>query len=153
MQDEIKNELSEIISDNVSADKQLLFSKILYLRQIEKFSHIPGMTLYHLARMFDFRFYGEGTTIDSGELLSTDTYYWIVKGKIEIRSGKNVIEEMNVYDVLGNFSFDVIEPETSTIHMAEDTICYILPGNKLSLLLFDYPEIAQAFLELNFEYV
>ena len=144
----IRDELKSII-ERESDEHHLLFSKIQYFRKSPHFNKIPGLELYYLAQRFDMISYGADAKISSEKIISKDLYFWIVTGAIEIRSDDGILRKLGPNDVLCNFSDDDVNLANSTIQTLEETICYGVEGDQLGLLLFDYPDIAQVFLELT----
>ncbi len=148
LQEETRDELNRII-ERESDEYHLLFSRIQYFRKSPHFNKIPGLELYYLAQRFDMISYETDAKISSEEIIAKDLYLWIVAGAIEIKSEDGILQKLGPNDVLCNFSDDDVNLAKSTIQTLEETICYGVEGDKLGLLLFDYPDIAQVFLELT----
>lgn len=146
--EETRDELNKII-ERESDEHHLLFSKIQYLRNSPHFKQIAGLELSYLARMFEMISYPADAEISSNEIVSKDLYQWIVTGTIELISEDGTKQKLGTNDVLCNFSDDDVELSDCTIKTLEETICYRVEGHRLGLLLFDYPDIAQVFLELT----
>ncbi len=146
--EEIRDELNRII-ERGSDEYHLLFSKIQYFRKLHHFRKISGIELYYLALRSEMIYYEADSEISSEEVISNDLYQWIVTGAIEIKSEDGTLKKLEANDVLCNYSDDDLELSNCTIKTVEQAICYRVEGEKLGLLLFDYPDIAQVFLELT----
>jgi len=146
--EETRDDLNKII-ERESDEHHLLFSKIQYFRNSPHFKQIPGLELYYLARKFDMISYTADTKISSDEVISKDLYLWIVTGAIEIKLDDGTLHKLGPNDVLCNFNDGDFNLSNCTIKTLKETVSYRLEGGKLGLLLFDYPDIAQVFLELT----
>jgi len=146
--EEIRDELRKIIERDTD-EHHLLFSKIQYFRKSAEFKKIPGLELYYLAHRFELVSYQAESEIPIDEVISRDLYFWIIKGSLGIRAEDGTIQQLGDKDVLCNFSDNDFDLSRCTINAMEDTLCYKLEGRNLGLLLFDYPDIAQVFLELT----
>jgi ATP:ADP antiporter, AAA family len=135
-----KHELDRIIL-GISGDEDMRIWKILFLKNIEVFSKIPGVILAELAESFEETTFRNGETVIAKENTGNTPIYIIVKGKLTFKDNREVILKEN--DIMGVTLVLDSDSYPSSIIASEDSLLYKIEKDKFYDMIASHYEMAQ----------
>ncbi|MEQ1797018.1 MAG: cyclic nucleotide-binding domain-containing protein [Lacibacter sp.] len=132
---------------NPSADKLLLFEKVLILKSLSLFTETPETILSELAPLLEEIEYEQGTPVfNEGDI--GDSMYVIYKGEVKIHKGNSTLAVLKEKEVFGELS--LLDSETRSASATCDTDCFLfkLDQDPFYELLEARPEIARGFIKI-----
>jgi CRP-like cAMP-binding protein len=130
-----------------SADKLLLFEKVLILKSLSLFDETPETILSELAPLLEEMEYEQGTPVfKEGDI--GDSMYVIYKGEVKIHKGNSTLAILKEKEVFGELS--LLDSETRSASATCDTDCFLfkLDQDPFYELLEARPEIARGFIKI-----
>ncbi len=132
---------------NPSADKLLLFEKVLILKSLSLFTETPETILSELAPLLEEMEYQQGTPVfNEGDI--GDSMYVIYKGEVKIHKGNSSLAILKEKEVFGELS--LLDSETRSASATCHTDCFLfkLDQDPFYELLEARPEIARGFIKI-----
>lgn len=121
--------------------------KVLFLKSIDLFRHIPGEDLVRVAQIT------EEMQLDEGEALLTegepgDSLYLIVAGKVRVEKSGKTITELGQRECVGEMSILDSEPRSATVRALEPVTVLKIEREDFYDLLNEKIEIAQGIIKV-----
>jgi ATP:ADP antiporter, AAA family len=135
-----KQELDRILIGN-AGDEDMRAWKILFLKNIEVFSKIPGVILAELAESFEETTFRRGETVISKDNTSNAPIYIIVKGKLTFEDNREVILKEN--DIMGVTLVLDSDSYPSSIIASEESLLYRIEKDKFYDMMSSHYEMAE----------
>lgn len=115
--------------------------KVLFLKNIELFSQIPGEDLAQIARITD------ELSLEDGEVVFQqgdpgDTLFFVVSGTVKVTRGQAVVATLGPKDVFGEMALLDSEPRSATITAAEDVQLLRIQRDDFHDILTEKAELA-----------
>jgi ATP:ADP antiporter, AAA family len=134
-----KQELDRILLG--AGDEDMRVWKILFLKNIEVFSKIPGIILAELAESFEEATFRNGETVIARENTGNTPIYVIVKGKLTFEDNREMILKEN--DILGVTLVLESDSYSSSIIASEESLLYRIEKDKFYDMMSSHYEMAQ----------
>ncbi|MDR3682344.1 MAG: DUF294 nucleotidyltransferase-like domain-containing protein [Geothrix sp.] len=132
----------------------LIDDAVRFLSQIPPFQFLEGPTLRELTQSLTMEFYPKGTVILQQDGPVSESLRIIQKGlvRISIRPKGSGDEEVSDYRERGE-TFGLVSlmggHQKTTIVAMQDTICYLLPKDRLNDLMSSHPAITEYLLQFH----
>jgi CRP/FNR family transcriptional regulator, cyclic AMP receptor protein len=132
---------------NPSADKLLLFEKVLILKSLRLFSETPETILSELAPLMEETEYQADTVIfNEGDI--GDCMYIIYKGQIKIHKRNVSLAVLTEKEVFGELSLLDSETRSASATCVTDCFLFKIDQEPFYELLEARPEIARGFIKI-----
>lgn len=123
-----------------------MFTELVeFLRGVPPFDALPDETLSDLAGSGQVEYFPKGARILSQGGQPVEFLYFIRSGSVEARKGKGAasfFEVLGPGDLFGSPEVIKATGVSADVVAREDTVCFLLPGETLSGLFSDHPEVA-----------
>ena len=121
--------------------------KILFLKKVALFEHIPPKDLAVIAQISVQETYPRSITIFEKDEQG-DALYLIVNGKVKIHHGENQLSELKSGDVFGEMAILDSEPRSASVTTKEETLLLKIHREDFAELLHEKPEIASGIIRV-----
>ena len=144
-----KDKVKQRFPDKFAGREEMIpiLEKIYFLKGVPLFSNLSGEELRPVAEMFREVSFERGTTIfvknDPG-----DSFYLILRGKVEVEGGGKEIAILKGGDFFGEMALLEYAPRTATIRTLDECDLLKLDRKDFSELLEEYPELAKGMLRV-----
>ncbi|MFL5728864.1 MAG: cyclic nucleotide-binding domain-containing protein [Cytophagaceae bacterium] len=135
-----KHELDRLLL-TAGGDEDMRVWKILFLKNIDVFSKIPGIILSELAESFEETTFRKGETVISKNNTSSAPIYIIVKGKLTFEDNREVVLKEN--DIMGVTLVLDSDSYPSSIIASEESLLYRIEKDKFYDMMSSHYEMAQ----------
>jgi CRP-like cAMP-binding protein len=125
----------------------LTIEKMLLLKAVSLFSHVPDPILFEIASIVKDETVLEGKTIIQKDDLG-DCMYIIASGRVRIHDGVNTIAWLGEKDVFGELALLDSEPRNASVTAVEETYLLRLDQNTFYELISDYPEVLRGIIRV-----
>lgn len=132
---------------NPSADKLLLFEKVLILKSLRLFSETPETILSELAPLMEETEYQADTVIFK-EADIGDCMYIIYKGQVKIHKKNVTLAVLTEKEVFGELSLLDSETRSASATCVTDCFLFKIDQEPFYELLEARPEIARGFIKI-----
>lgn len=132
---------------NPSADKLLLFEKVLILKSLRLFSETPETILSELAPLMEETEYQADTVIFK-EADIGDCMYIIYKGQVKIHKKQVTLAVLTEKEVFGELSLLDSETRSASATCVTDCFLFKIDQEPFYELLEARPEIARGFIKI-----
>lgn len=132
---------------NPSADKLLLFEKVLILKSLRLFSETPETILSELAPLMEETEYQADTVIFK-EADIGDCMYIIYKGQVKIHKKQVTLAVLTEKEVFGELSLLDSETRSASATCITDCFLFKIDQEPFYELLEARPEIARGFIKI-----
>ena len=132
---------------NPSADKLLLFEKVLILKSLRLFSETPETILSELAPLMEETEYQADTVIFK-EADIGDCMYIIYKGQVKIHKKHVTLAVLTEKEVFGELSLLDSETRSASATCVTDCFLFKIDQEPFYELLEARPEIARGFIKI-----
>lgn len=132
---------------NSSADKLLLFEKVLILKSLRLFSETPETILSELAPLMEETEYQAGTVIFNEDDIG-DCMYIIYKGQVKIHKKNVTLAVLTEKEVFGELSLLDSETRSASATCVTDCFLFKIDQEPFYELLEARPEIAKGFIKI-----
>jgi CRP-like cAMP-binding protein len=121
--------------------------KVLFLKTIDLFHHIPAEDLVRVAQIT------EEVRFDAGEVVMTegelgDSLYLIVAGRVRVEKGGKRVTELGERECVGEMAILDSEPRSATVSAEEPVVALKIEREDFSDLLREKGEIAQGIIKV-----
>jgi CRP/FNR family cyclic AMP-dependent transcriptional regulator len=121
--------------------------KMLLLKSISLFSHVPDPILFEIATIVKDETVLEGKTIIRKDDLG-DCMYIIGSGQVRVHNGEQTITSLGEKDVFGELALLDAEPRNASVTALEETYLLRLDQNTFYELISDYPEVLRGIIQV-----
>lgn len=129
-----------------------LVEKVLALKSATLFRHTPDNVLADVADRVDEVSFGRGETIfqkgDPG-----DSLYVIVSGKVDVRDGERLLNELSEGAIFGELALLEPTPRSATVRAVEPAHLLQLDESHFRAVLAERPEVAAAVIHVLTSYI
>lgn len=132
-----------------SGGKKMLLTveKVLLLKSVSLFSHIPDTLLLEIASIVQDEHVQEGETIIYKDDLG-DCMYVIVDGRVRVHDGDRTFAQLNNADVFGELALLDAEPRAASVTAMDETYLLRLNQETFYELIADYPEVLRGIIRV-----
>ena len=125
----------------------LTIEKILLLKSVNLFSHVPDPILFEIASIVKDETVAEGQTIiHKGDI--GDFMYIIASGRVRIHDGDQTITYLGENDEFGELALLDAEPRSASVTAVEETYLLRLDQNTFYELISDYPDVLRGIIQV-----
>jgi ATP:ADP antiporter, AAA family len=135
-----KHELDRVLL-GLSGDEDMRIWKILFLKNIEVFSRIPGIILAELAESFEETTFRKGETVIARDNNGNAPIYIIVKGKLTFEDNREI--ELKENDIMGVTLVLDTDSYPSSIIAKEESLLYKIEKDKFYDMMSSHYEMAE----------
>jgi CRP-like cAMP-binding protein len=121
--------------------------KLIILKSIELFSHIPEKELIWLAAQIDIVEYGPDMEIIHQGEIGTSMYV-IVDGEVDVIVNDNSVAKLSTKDFFGELAALDPEPRSATIKTITDSLLFKIEREIIYDLVNQYQSIAQGIIKV-----
>lgn len=125
----------------------LTIEKMLLLKSVELFSHVPDSILFEIASIVKEETALEGQIIIHKDALG-DCMYIIVSGQVRIHIGAQTITHLGEKDEFGELALLDSEPRNASVTAVEETYLLRLDQNTFYELIADYPDVLRGIIRV-----
>lgn len=133
---------------DTGAKKMLLtVEKVLLLKSVSLFSHVPDTLLLEIASIVrDEHAQEDETILNQGDL--GDCMYVIVNGRVRVHDEEQTFAQLADSDVFGELALLDAEPRAASVTALEETYLLRLDQETFYELIADYPEVLRGIIRV-----
>ena len=125
----------------------LTIEKILLLKSVNLFSHVPDPILFEIASIVKDETVPNGKTIlQKGDM--GDFMYIIVSGRVRVHDGDQTITFLGENDEFGELALLDSEPRSASVTAVEETYLLRLDQNTFYELISNYPDVLRGIIQV-----
>ena len=146
-----KNEkirLERLVKTENKQNRQSQYEKIAFLKNIQGFTQMRGLTLAEITDYFETITYKEGASIYSRETSNKYPLQFIFRGKAALREGENEITSFSENDAIGEMLILDSDLESTQIIAQGEVVTFALRDESLYGLMYNHKEIAEAIITI-----
>ena len=121
--------------------------KVLFLKDVDLFSQIPGEDLSQVAQIAkEIYFEQDRQIIKQGEV--GDCLYLIIEGEVKVLSGDQEIARLGEKESVGEMSILDAEPRSASVFAVTDVVLLEIKQEDFYEMISERPEIAQGVIKV-----